>query len=94
MKPGMLSWMALPLGVVLFYWISAILAGLLVTKCNAPEQIMLPYLPLKWLIEYLARARIGLQSRIADRRLDMPSRSRFTTIRTSAQRADGCGSKP
>jgi hypothetical protein len=54
-KPGMLSWTALFLGIVLFYFISMACTGFLVFRWNAPEQILLPFLPIKWLVEYLVK---------------------------------------
>ena len=54
-KPGILAWVAISFGMLLFYLICAGFAGLLVVKGIAPEKIMTPFFPLKCLIEYLAR---------------------------------------
>ncbi len=52
-KPGILSWVALSLGLALLYLVSAAFASFLIFNWDAPEQIMVPFLPIRWLIEFL-----------------------------------------
>jgi hypothetical protein len=45
----------LSLGILLLYWIGAIIVGRFVFSGHLSEKALWPFYPLKWLIEYLVQ---------------------------------------